>query len=100
MVSFRLILAVTRLAEKEFRAFIKSRMDQQEAEFSKNRKTNFKALPYFASMIKEIHVYQVSSRRQYGGSSVDFINWSTTARGEAERKEARNNRNSLHERRT
>ena len=64
-------------------------MDQQEAEFSKNRKTNFKALPYFASMIKEIHVYQVSSRRQYGGSSVDFINWSTTARGEAERKEAR-----------
>ena len=103
MAFSRLILAVATLAEKEFREFIKSRMDQQEAEFSKNRNTNFKALPNFVSMVKDNHI--LSSKQL---ETICRIKWKISSIGqqqqeekrEAGRKDARNDKNHLHERRT
>ena len=88
MAFSHLILAVVTLAEKEFREFIKSRMNQQEAEFSKNRNTNFKALPNFVSMIKDTYVL---SSKQLG--TICRIKWKISSIDQQQQEEKRESRN-------
>ena len=53
---FLLILVVATLAEEEFKEFVKSKIELQEAEFSKNRNTSFTVLLNFISLIKRTNV--------------------------------------------